>query len=76
MLLQGSRTPIKGSDHTLKISISNHSTWTTDYSPIKSKFEKKKLIKMLLQGLGVLSHFENFYVGPQHLNDWLDPDQI
>ena len=26
---------------------------------------------MLLQGLGVLSHFENFYVEPQHLNDWL-----
>ena len=52
----------------------NHSTGMTDYSSIKSKIWKKKLIKMLLQGLGVLSDFENFYVEPQHPNDWLEPD--
>ena len=31
---------------------------------------------MLLQGLGVLSHFENFYVEPEGLNDWLEPNKI
>ena len=45
MLLQGSWTPTKGCDHTLKISMSNHSTWTTEYCSIKSKIKKKKKIK-------------------------------
>ena len=41
MLLLGYRAPIKGSDYTLKISMSSHSAWTTDKSPIKSKNKKK-----------------------------------
>ena len=68
MLLLNCRTPISGSDHALKISMSNQSTWTTDWSPIESKIKKK--IKWYAASrvenlhLGMRSHFENFYVEP------------
>ena len=77
MLLLERRTPIKGSDNTLKISMSNQSTWTAVWSPIECKFFSKKR-NSAFRGVERLfrfqSHFENFYVEQQHLNDWLKPD--
>ena len=77
MLLLGCRTPIKGSDNTLKISMSNQSTLTTVWSPIESKFFLKKwnsAFRGVARLFRIQSHFENFYVKAQHLNDWLEPD--
>ena len=77
MLLLECRTPIKGFDNNLKISMSNQSTWTAFWSPIESKFFSKKW-NSAFRGVECLfrfqSHFENFYVEPQHRNDWLEPD--
>ena len=60
MLLLRYRTPIQGSNHTLKISMLNGRTRKTEYSPIKSEIQKKKLNKMLLQG------FKNTFQGCDH----------
>ena len=40
MPLQGFKTSIQGCDHTLKISMSNHTTWTAEKCPSKSKIKK------------------------------------
>ena len=56
----------------------NCSTRTTDLSPIKPKIKKQNKYNAASRVLnlysGMQSHFENIYVEPQHLNDWLEPD--
>ena len=43
MFLQVFLSSIQGCDHTLKVSMSNHSTEMTDYSPIKSKNKNNEI---------------------------------
>ena len=45
-----------------------------DWIQIFIKEELNAAFKGVERLFRIQSHFENFYVEPEHLNDWLEPD--